>query len=136
MSDFKISNKTGVYTLINKLVRDEVIKIGKFGLHFFPRGFYSYTGSALGTYSLSLRGRLSRHLSSKKKKRWHIDYLLDSKSTKVVATIYFETHLRMECFISERIENLTNVTSPVKRFGATDCHNNCQSHLHFFPNTS
>ena len=90
MAEYEIPNEPGVYTLIIELTREEVDhNWDDLGSHCFPRGFYTYTGSALGKGGLSLRGRVLRHLSSKKKKRWHIDYLLGSRTVEIVAVIIF-----------------------------------------------
>jgi len=73
------------------------LKVGKLGIQRFPRGYYTYTGSALGVGSSSLKHRVLRHLKKKKQKFWHIDFLLDHKNaylTGLVAAIatWFHAH--------------------------------------------
>lgn len=123
-------NKPGVYTLLIKLIQESVITVGKLGFYKFPKGFYIYSGSAMGKGGQSLQGRVGRHLLSKKKTRWHIDYLLNSRA-KIAAVIYSESTSRMECSIIKKIEELENVRYIVKGFGSSDC-SSCESHLYFF----
>ena len=40
--------RRGVYTLIIRVEEDIRLKIGGLGIRSFPRGFYTYTGSAMG----------------------------------------------------------------------------------------
>ena len=137
MAEFEIPDDSGVYTLIIELTRESVIAVGQLGSHRFPKGFYAYTGSALGMRGgLSLKGRVGRHLSSEKRKRWHLDYLLNSRSTEIVAVVYSETHSRMECMISKNLEGLEDAINIVEGFGSSDCRRGCQSHLHYFPSTT
>jgi Domain of unknown function DUF123 len=65
----------GCYSLIIYLRKKTLIRIGKLGQAVFPAGTYVYTGSAMG----GLEPRLKRHLRSKKKLRWHIDYRLHAR---------------------------------------------------------
>lgn len=128
----KIPAKPGIYTLIiDKLIPEE-IQVGKLGLFFFPKGFYSYTGSALGTIQFNLQDRIKYHLNAKKRLRWHIDYLLSSKKAKIRQIILAETKSYEECSISKNIEKLEMVKICSKGFGSSDCKNLCQAHLHFF----
>ena len=133
MSDYEIPSKPGIYTLIIELTQNCTIKIGQLGVWDFPKGLYTYTGSALGLKSgLNLKRRVGRHLSSEKKKHWHIDYLLNSRFSKIIAIIYSETHIRIECTLSKNLEKLKYATNIVTDFGSSDCHSYCRSHLHHF----
>ncbi|HDP67733.1 MAG TPA: DNA/RNA nuclease SfsA [Candidatus Marinimicrobia bacterium] len=49
--------------------------IGKLGECSFPKGYYIYVGSAMK----SLDSRIRRHRSRRKKRHWHIDYLIPEK---------------------------------------------------------
>ncbi|UCH03317.1 MAG: GIY-YIG nuclease family protein [Candidatus Bathyarchaeota archaeon] len=129
-----MANKPGVYTLIIQLFHESAINVGKLGFYHFPKGLYVYSGSAIGKGGQSLKGRVGRHLISKKKMRWHIDYLLNSGS-KIVAVIYAESEARMECCVIKKIVKLENVRHIVKGFGSSDC-SSCESHLYFFSATS
>ena len=122
----------GVYTLIISLKTDTSLRIGKLGLHTFPSGTYTYTGSAMGMGALSLEGRIKRHLRKNKKMKWHIDYLLNSDNVQIRSVIYAETNEKFECKVSQEIEKLEASHVLVKRFGASDCKEGCQAHLHYF----
>ncbi len=117
---------SGIYSLIIKLDKDLSIKIGKFGRVNFPKGFYIYTGSALN----GLKSRIDRHRRKKKKKLWHIDYLLASKHTKILEVIAIEIDKRLECRLNGIISSLPNSQFLVKGFGCSDC--KCKSHLVYF----
>lgn len=119
----------GVYTLIIHLPADIRLKVGKLGEHQFPRGFYAYTGSALGLGASSLRNRVARHLQKKKHKFWHIDYLLARKDAVVIAIIAAHTNKKRECKMNRRLKNEMTARIPVLGFGASDCKENCGSHL-------
>ena len=133
MAEREIPNEPGVYVLIIESTKEKEITIGHLGLHHFPNGLYAYVGSALGKRGQNLRVRIQRHLSSEKKKRWHIDYLLCSGNVAIVAVTYSETRSRMECSVSRSMED-SGMISLVKGFGSSDCRESCQSHLHYFSN--
>lgn len=123
----------GVYTLLLFLSKEIILEIGKLGKQKFPKGHYTYTGSALGKGSNILNHRLSRHLRKEKRKFWHIDYLLANENVTIEAILVVETRKRMECEINSIIKRQNQALVPVKRFGATDCKNNCKTHLLHFP---
>jgi len=122
----------GVYTLIPFLLKETLLKVGKLGTHKFPKGYYTYTGSALGVGSSSLKHRISRHLKKRKQKFWHIDFLLDHKNSHLVGLVAAETDRRVECKINRYIQIKENAKIPVPYFGASDCKKNCGSHLLYF----
>ena len=123
----------GVYTLLLFLSKEIILEIGKLGKQKFPMGHYTYTGSALGKGINILNHRLSRHLRKEKRKFWHIDYLLANENVTIEAILVVETRKRMECEINIMIKRQNQALVPVKRFGATDCKNNCKTHLLHFP---
>jgi Uri superfamily endonuclease len=130
VSEFSTS---GIYTLL-LFVSDEVsLTIGKLGKQRFPRGYYFYTGSALGKGATSLKHRIARHLKKEKRKFWHIDYLLADENVSVEAVIAAETNKKMECTINSHIKGIEGAEVPVNGFGASDCRKNCGSHLLYFP---
>jgi endonuclease-3 len=98
----------------------------------FPRGYYTYTGSALGKGATSLRHRIGRHLKKEKRKFWHIDYLLAEENMFVEAVIVAETNNNKECKINQTIKTMKGARVPFKGFGASDCEENCESHLLYF----
>lgn len=117
----------GIYSLILYVSEDSVLEVGVLGVQKLPMGYYVYTGSALGKGSSSLIGRVARHTSPKKKKVWHIDYLLASQNTTVRMIILGPTERRLECKINRCIKEKARVL--ISRFGASDCKEECQSHL-------
>jgi len=126
----------GVYTLIIYAPKLVKIRVGKLGLVDFPAGYYAYTGSALGRGALSLRGRVERHFRAGKKLHWHIDFLLNSRTTKIVSAVVSETKLPKECQVSSFLEKTRGATVIIKGFGSQDCKLGCGAHLHHFPTQS
>lgn len=124
---------SGIYTLILFLPNKIDLKIGKLGKTSFPMGYYTYTGSALGKGATSLRHRIARHLRKKKRKFWHIDYLIANENTSMEAIIVAETNKDLECTINNQIKNVSGAKIHVNGFGASDCRKNCESHLLYFP---
>ena len=115
----------GCYCLIIHVKKYSKIRIGaKLGYLEFKRGIYVYVGSAMN----SLESRLNRHLSSKKKMHWHVDYLLKNRNTKVLDIIY-NTDKKVECYISQY---LSDKAAGIRDFGCSDC--DCESHLYYFKN--
>ena len=108
----------GSYVLIIQLPAEQTITIGSLKAIHFPRGYYAYVGSAMGGFE----ARLNRHLKSKKKPHWHIDYLL--KSAFIRGIILAETTDRAECTIAQA---LSHQFEAIPGFGASDC--KCKSHL-------
>ena len=120
----------GVYTLIIFLSEKSFMKIGKLGEFSFPKGYYAYTGSALGP-NKSLQNRVCRHLRKEKRLRWHIDYFLQSPKATVTAVVAIETDKKLECKVNKLIAKKLNGTVLVEGFGASDCKEKCKSHLLF-----
>jgi Uri superfamily endonuclease len=65
-------SNAGLYFLLIRLSRRVQLTIRK-KEYSLPAGYYIYTGSA----QRYLRQRIRRHCSHRKKKHWHIDYLLE-----------------------------------------------------------
>lgn len=116
----KIPKDKGTYVLKIKMNSPKTILVGKREIK-FKKGDYFYIGSAMGD-SMNLYNRISRHLSDSKKKRWHIDYLLEFSNVKEVNV----TLGRFECDVSQRF-NL--VLDSIESFGCSDC--KCKSHLYY-----
>jgi len=93
------------------------------------KGYYAYTGSALGDGSVSLQGRVARHYQGTKKKRWHIDYLLTHKKAGIIATVAASSNDNRECEVNNLLKSIEGVTVPIMGFGASDCRHHCGSHL-------
>lgn len=122
----------GIYTLIVFLSNDTQLKVGKLGIQTFPAGYYTYTGSALGKGASSLKQRVTRHLKKQKRKFWHIDFLLAHENATIITIIAVQTSRKLECKMNQYIRERLKTKIPVVGFGASDCKENCKSHLLFF----
>jgi Uri superfamily endonuclease len=106
------------------------MRIGKLGQALFPAGIYVYTGSAMG----GLEPRLKRHLRSKKKLRWHIDYPLHAREAKIREIFIYPSSPDEECRRNRRIAALRRAEIILPKFGASDCSSGCASHLIYLAN--
>ncbi len=122
---------SGVYSLLLFVPQEVNLTVGKLGHQKFPKGYYTYTGSALGK-GASLKNRISRHLKKEKRLFWHIDYLLANKNVFVKAIIAAEGKERMECKVNRYLKEGSSAKILVRGFGSSDCKNNCGSHLLYF----
>lgn len=113
-----LDSRYRTYQIFFVLPHNHTIAIGKLGRFTFPAGSYVYTGSA----KRNIRHRISRHLSVKKKLRWHIDYLLSESGTLISKIKLFDNE---ECNMNKEIVGEIIVPG----FGAADCKFNCSSHL-------
>ncbi|MFZ2654380.1 MAG: GIY-YIG nuclease family protein [Victivallales bacterium] len=103
------------------------IRVGALGSLLFRKGFYSYTGSAMG----GLEARIKRHLRKDKRLHWHIDYLLGK--AEIIRVLAMETNIKSEeCMAAARLEKSGGI--PVGGFGCSDC--KCKSHLFHFKSPS
>lgn len=112
------------------------VEVGKLGVKTFLPGIYTYTGSALGKGAVSLPNRLSRHLRSVKTNHWHIDYLLSIEDVYIEAVFVASSDTNLECKINQLVNAKMHGQVSILSFGASDCKNNCQSHLLFFPQST
>ncbi|HIE18811.1 TPA: GIY-YIG nuclease family protein [Candidatus Bathyarchaeota archaeon] len=128
----KLKEAGGTYTLIIFVRSTMSLKIGGLGEKKIEKGYYAYTGSALGRGSSNLAGRISRHLRKSKKKKWHIDYLLCSGKAEIKAVLVMITEKRMECEINQHLNRSLNPNVPIFNFGSSDCVRGCKSHLLYF----
>jgi Uri superfamily endonuclease len=112
--------KYRTYQLIIEVRRPLWLQVGRLGTFRFPAGRYVYTGSA----RRSLEARIARHLSSRKRLRWHIDYLLAQRAVKVVRVRRSRLD---ECQLNRSVRGAT----PAAGFGASDCEAGCGSHLKY-----
>jgi len=119
----------GTYTLIILLNKKSRLRANRLGCFDLKKGYYAYTGSAMGEKATSLRARVKRHLKKTKNKHWHIDFLLTSKSAQIAGIVAAETDVNQECQINNQIKNIPGTTVPVEGFGSTDCKHGCKSHL-------
>lgn len=110
----------GVYVLVISVGKDISVEVGALGSISFEKGLYAYVGSAQN----GLEKRVARHLAKAKKRRWHIDYLLDNEFANVAKVFYKEAGKSEECRIAGK---LGERGVPVVNFGCSDC--GCVSHL-------
>lgn len=108
------------YQLFIEVKQPVRLAIGKLGSFDFPAGHYIYTGSA----KRNIEARIRRHLAKDKKLRWHIDYLLHSTYATITKV---ERFVEAECEINQK----TLGAALFPRFGASDCHAGCRSHLKY-----
>lgn len=109
-----------------RVERPFTIRLGGLGAKAVERGYYAYTGSALGPGGIE--ARVARHLSRPKARLWHVDYLLASASpTKLVAAVCASTDRRAECIVNQALKRL--FTPSIDGFGASDCRSGCGAHL-------
>ena len=115
----------GTYCLLINLPKAARLKVGALGTCEFEPGMYVYVGSALS----GIEARVGRHRSSKKKIRWHIDYLLSK--AEVIAVIAIPTQDKsIECAIAKSLLGCEDASISLSGFGSSDC--SCDSHLLYF----
>ena len=110
----------GIYVLLISIAKGISISVGALGGKDFHAGLYVYVGSAQN----NLEKRVKRHLRRKKRKYWHIDYLLSNRHARVVRVFYKEAGRLEECRVAKR---LCEVATPINGFGSSDCA--CKGHL-------
>ena len=110
----------GIYVLVIRVNEGTSMKIGALGRLAFKKGLYAYVGSAQN----NLEQRVRRHLTRRKRKFWHVDYLLNDKAAKVVKVFQRQADKAEECTIAGIIGERGD---PIDGFGSSDC--NCKSHL-------
>ncbi|MEN3186505.1 MAG: DUF123 domain-containing protein, partial [Atribacterota bacterium] len=101
------------YFLFIRLDRDSEIQVGKKGLYRFRCGFYVYVGRA----RVRVAVRLRRHLRHKKRKHWHIDFLLEE--AKVEGIALFESN--EECSLAAFLLQPPRTQHGITGFGSSDC---------------
>ncbi len=111
----------GVYVLIISLSGDANVAVGKLGNLCFKKGVYAYVGSA----QVALEKRIERHLRREKIVFWHIDYLLQDSSAKILKIFIKNAGKEMECEIAKTIALRGEC---FRGFGCSDCR--CKSHLY------
>ena len=113
----------GTYCLIIHNIKSSKVKIGALGEINFKKGYYVYIGSAMN----SLKPRIKRHLSRKKKLHWHVDYLLKDENIAIEEIIFNIGEKKIECKIAKIISHNGD---EILNFGCSDC--KCNSHLIYF----
>ena len=120
----------GSYILVVYIAKNTHIEIGALGNILFSKGYYLYTGSALGNSgSSTLSNRVKRHLSfTNKKLHWHIDYLLKNPFCFLYCLYLIPTNKNYECTIANELLQISE--GYIQKFGSSDC--KCKSHLVYF----
>ena len=114
----------GTYAIIMELISDKIISVGKLGKINFKKGYYLYVGSGQN----SLETRIARHLKKRKKKFWHIDYLLAEREA-MIKEVWIAENRRIECLAARKILEEANTPLVAKKFGSRDCR--CPTHLFY-----
>jgi Uri superfamily endonuclease len=117
----------GTYSILIVCRKSFRTKLGKLGYVNVRKGFYLYTGSALGNGAVSLEGRLNRHFRSSKNRRWHVDYLTSHRNCAAKLAIYLRSSRHLECSVNRAIDEVIQVRALLPRAGSSDCR--CQCHL-------
>ena len=110
----------GIYVLVVQLDYGSDMRVGKLGALHFEKGLYAYVGSA----QIALEKRIARHLGKEKRVFWHIDYLLQSSSAKILKIFTKTAKKQEECTLAKQIAAKGKA---VEGFGCSDCR--CISHL-------
>ncbi|MFC1725685.1 DUF123 domain-containing protein [candidate division KSB1 bacterium] len=117
-----------VYFLIIRVKETSEIKIGKLGTFIFPEGLYFYSGSG----GKNPEKRVQRHLKKEKKTFWHIDFLLQNKNSEVIKYKIYKNTVTSECALNKKIKKGLKCCQIIDGFGASDCKNECGSHLNYY----
>ena len=115
----------GIYVLIIQVNKDIKVDVGALGRITFTKGVYAYVGSA----QINMKRRINRHLKSEKRKFWHIDYLLDNATVRILNVFFKGANKAEECKTAKTVGERSK---PVVGFGCSDC--NCKSHLFLIEN--
>ena len=118
----------GTYAIIMELISDKRISVGKLGKINFKKGYYLYVGSGQN----SLETRIARHLKKRKKKFWHIDYLLSQWEARI-KEVWVANDRKIECLTARKMLEGVNAPLVARKFGSRDC--SCPTHL-FYLNQS
>jgi Uri superfamily endonuclease len=120
-----LPGRGGSYALYLRLDKKRRIRVGKLGESNFQKGDYVYVGSAFGPGGLA--ARIGRHLRRQKPLHWHIDSLLVHAHVRGI--IYTIAQRSAEHQWSRALTRMPSATVPMKGFGASDCREQCESHL-------
>ena len=116
---------SGLYVLLIRLTAPVRLRVGALGRIQLAPGWYQYTGSA----RRNLRQRVVRHLSARKRRRWHIDYLTSAGAARPLGALLVSGQDAAECALNQTVGSLVGHAAPAPRFGASDCRAGCPAHL-------
>ena len=109
------------YVLVLQLDDQLELTVGRKGTYALPAGCYAYVGSA----KRNAKHRLRRHWQGDGRIKWHIDYL--RREARCREIWLFDSSALAECELAALIAAEPEITVPIARFGASDCH--CPAHL-------
>jgi sugar fermentation stimulation protein A len=119
-----VEEDRGSYLAVLEIPEARRVTVGALGALDFAAGWYVYAGSA----QRNLSARVRRHtIRTRKKCRWHLDYL--TPHAKTVIPLPIRAYRNLECDHARDLAALG--ARPIQRFGSSDCR--CESHLFFFP---
>jgi Uri superfamily endonuclease len=118
----------GSYALWLRLTAPIELSVGRLGCWAFAAGDYMYLGSARGPGGLATR--VGRHMrQDDKRRRWHIDYLLEHAT---MVEVWLRPGVeRLECIWAKYLHRVWAGRVIVAGFGASDCR--CPTHLLYWP---
>jgi Uri superfamily endonuclease len=117
----------GTYTLLLECQKPFRTRIGSLGHATIAKGYYVYTGSGQGKGSVSLEGRIGRHLRAAKKVKWHVDYLTAGSRCTVKAVVFLRSPRRLECATNKAVVMRLSAKPVLAHVGSSDCE--CEAHL-------
>lgn len=112
--------RKGTYVLFMFFKETVDTDVGALGRCHLEPGMYCYVGSAMG----GLDQRVSRHLSSEKAMRWHIDRITVLADRMEAYESYPDPV--GECELA-RLASVCGASCAIEGFGCSDCH--CRTHL-------
>ncbi len=107
-------SKSGAYLLFLRLDSQTELKVGRLGEFHLQPGIYIYVGSAMGGFGR----RLPRYFSSRRKVKWHIDYLLEKAELEAILLLPSSTKIEQE--IAARLAKMEGISEVVPGFDASD----------------
>ena len=125
------TSNSGVYQLRISVGKICSISIGKLGtLLFLQDSMY-----ILEERKKILAQRIDRHKKRNKKCFWHIDYLLTDENVQLEDITIISENFSDECSENKKLL-MRNASIVATGFGASDCKNDCGSHLLFLAGPS
>ena len=121
-----LNDKYCTYAFVFRIESQFTCTIGKLGTHRIFSGFYVYVGSARN----GILNRVQRHVRKNKTVRWHIDYLTISEQCQPCGALMLSRH--SECALNKKVSLFPGAHITIKGFGASDCTEQCEAHLHYF----
>ena len=111
----------GTYCIIFNINSKLTITVKSGKTYNLSKGTYAYIGSAWN--SGGIKSRIKRHLKTKKRKHWHLDFITTSSQFEAKKIIAIPNE-KVECEIASL---LNKIFKGIESFGCSDC--NCHSHL-------